>query len=241
MTKRRKRAPGGGRKPKGETSQLREQLSLRMPTDMRRQLEAARRESGRSFTQELLTRLRRSLDEDRKNYRDPATKALCFLFSELADYIHHGTPDWRSDPFLFKSFKLGVAKLLDNLPEPAGKLETPPLLRTMHKQYSTDDPMNQTEFFRNERESIARRMKSPEALAEFAVERTLAGYFKTDPRYADWKSWREGWEPSREKLDSIPDVPREFFSKYLRQQDNIYYGMEQARNALSLKPRGRKS
>jgi hypothetical protein len=74
-------------------------------------------------------------------------------------------------------------------------------------------------------------MKSPEALAEFAAKATLVAYFKPSQRYKDW-------EPVRERLDARTDG---FGSKLLRHQENTYYGNEQARNALSLEPRGRKS
>jgi hypothetical protein len=235
----RKRAPGGGRKSAGDFSHLTAVTSLRMPADMRDELEKAAkarsRETGRriGLSQELLRRLKESFDQDRKNYRDPATQALCFLFADLAENVHGGTPNWQSDPFLFKSFKLGVARLLDNLPEPAGKVESPLLLRAMLDQLSTDDPMNQKEFVRNERERISRKIKSPEALAEVAADTTLSNYFKPSQHYKDWEPWRE-------ELDADAEIPG-LFSKLLRHQENTYYGMEQARNALSLKPRGRKS
>ena len=235
-----RRAPGGGRKPQGEVSRLRSVMSFRMPEEMRDELQKAAKESGRSVTQELLRRVQESFDQDRKNYRDPATKALCFLFSDLAENVHGGTPDWRSDPFLFRAFKIGVTKLLNNLPEPKGKIEPPRLRKFLLDRLSADDPMNETEHVKNWRKQLTRMMKSPEALAKSAVENTLAGYFKTDPRYGDWGAWRKAWEPSREKLDADPEIPG-LFSKFLRHQDNTYYGMQQARDGLSLKPRRRKS
>ena len=57
MPLKRKRAPGGGRKPKGAFSKLTSPLSLRMPSDMRDELEAAAKASGKSVSQELLRRL----------------------------------------------------------------------------------------------------------------------------------------------------------------------------------------
>ena len=117
-----RRAAGGGRKSQGPVTQLRAVMSIRLPTEMRGELQKAAKANGNSVTQELLSRLDASFKQDRKNYRDPATKALCFLFSELAERVHAGTPDWRSDPFLFRAFKIGVTKLLNNLPEPKGKI-----------------------------------------------------------------------------------------------------------------------
>src|SRR5262249_30665631 len=106
-------------------------MSVRMTDAMRKALMKAAKDSDRSITQELLHRLEGSFVQDRKNERDPASKALCFLFAELAEYVHLGTSDWRSDPFLFKAYKLAVPKLLDGLPEPEGKIATPQLFRIM--------------------------------------------------------------------------------------------------------------
>ena len=234
------RRAGGGRRSQGPISGLREVMSFRLPTEMRGELQKAAKANGNSVTQELLSRLDASFKQDRKNYRDPATNGLCILFSDLAENVHGGTPDWRSDPFLFRAFKIGVPKLLNNLPEPKGKIELPRLRKFVLEQLSTDDPMNETEHVKNWRKQLTRMMKSPEALAESAVENTLAGYFKTDPRYGDWGAWRKAWEPSREKLDADPEIPG-LFSKMLQHQDNTYYQMQQARDALSLKPRRRKS
>ena len=234
-----RRAAGGGRKSQGPVTQLRAVMSIRLPTEMRGELQKAAKANGNSVTQELLSRLDASFKQDRKNYRDPATKALCFLFSELAERVHAGTPDWRSDPFLFRAFKIGVTKLLNNLPEPKGKIESPRLRKFLLDRLSADDPMNETEHVKNWRKQLTRMMKSPEALAEFAVENTLAGYFKTDPRYGDWGAWRKGWEPLRKELDADPEIPG-LLSKMLQHQDNTYYGMQQARDGLSLKPRRRK-
>ena len=60
-------------------------MSFRLPTETRSDLQKAAKANGKSITQELLSRLDESFKQDRKNYRDPATKALCFLFSELAE------------------------------------------------------------------------------------------------------------------------------------------------------------
>lgn len=212
-----------GRKAKGETSHLREQMSLRMPTDVREELKKAAKANGRSVTQELLIRLKRSFDEDRKNYRDPATRALCFLFAELADHVHYlGTPDWRSNPFLFRAFKLAVIRLLDML-EPAGKIE-PPLFRKFLLERRDKDEMAD-----NQRKHFIRIMESPEALAENAANVTLADFYRTAPRYKWLKS-------AREKLNSDPELPPGIGSALLQSQENIYYGMDQARRALALRP-----
>jgi len=195
------RKPGGGRKPQGSISGLRSVMSVRMTDAMRKALVKAAKENRRSTTQELLGRLEWSFKEDRKNKRDPASRALGFLIAELAEYVHSGTADWRSDPHLFKAFKIAVPKLLDGLPMPAGKITPPP---------------------------------SPEAIAEHAVEQTLAAFFAPSKIYKDWALLREQLGAS---LDQ-PDV----LNKWLRYQENIFYGNDNARRDLNIKPdKGRKS
>lgn len=125
-----RRAPGGGRKPKGEFSGVTSPLSIRMPEEMRRQLEAAADARGRSVSQEILRRIQETFRYDRDRARDPAMQALCFLIAQLAGEVagltdQKGQPafDWRTNPFFFRAFKLGIAKLLDAL-EPAGEIRS---------------------------------------------------------------------------------------------------------------------
>jgi hypothetical protein len=235
--KARRRAPGGGRKPAGDFSHLTAVTSFRMPAEMREQLEKAAKARSKEtnrrigLSQELLRRLAESFDQDRRTWRDPATRALCFLISELAETIGLGQSGWRSDPFLFRAFKVGVAKLLDNIPQPAGKIETPEFLKFLFDHLGTD-PVNKTEMARKlnrrNRERIARIMKSPEALGEDAAETTLSYFFRTEPPL-------KGWEPLREELEA-DRLGRAF----IRHQQNIFYGMENARRDLAI-PQGEKS
>ena len=126
-----KRAPGGGRKPKGDFSQLTSPLSLRMPAEMREQLESSASDNGRSVSQEVLRRIQESFHRDRDRARDPAMRALCFLIAQLAGEVAgptdtQGRPyfDWRNDRFFFRAFKLAVAKVLDAL-EPSCEIRSP--------------------------------------------------------------------------------------------------------------------
>jgi hypothetical protein len=207
-------------------------MSFRLPTEMRDELTKAAKDSGRSVTQELLHRLGQSFKEDRKNYRDPATKGLCILFADLAENVHAGTPDWRSDPFLFKAFTVGAAKLLATL-TPPGKPQTPQLQKFMLERLSSDDPMNKTDYVRDWRERLTRTLKSPEAWGEAAADNTLAAFFKPSQRYKEWEPWRE-------ELDADPEIPG-LFSKAMRHQENNYFEMDRAQRSLKLKPRGKKS
>jgi hypothetical protein len=125
-----KRAPGGGRKPKGEFSQLAATLSIRMPADMRAKLgaSAARRRNGKGWvlTQEILYRLQHSFDRERDEQRDPASRALCYLLAQvIATVAANVRPrEWRSDPFAFRTMKLAFGQILDAL-EPKGEIRPP--------------------------------------------------------------------------------------------------------------------
>jgi hypothetical protein len=106
---------------------MRSQFTCRMPDDLRSQLEVAARKRGRNLTDELLGRLRGSFAREREHERNPTTRALGYLISAMAE-LHAGSASkysrlpkrpWTRDPFLFRSFKLAVAQLLDAL-EPPG-------------------------------------------------------------------------------------------------------------------------
>ena len=128
----RKRAKGGGMKPRGDFAGLGPPVSIRMPTDMRAQLESAARRSGKSVTQELLRRLNDSFrrDREKRGHRDDASRALCYLLAELIELVNLNTVDnpkpsaWRESPFAFRTIKLAFARLLDAL-EPKGKIKAP--------------------------------------------------------------------------------------------------------------------
>jgi hypothetical protein len=127
-----KRAPGGGRKPKGGFSQLSSTLTIRIPDDMRKQLESEAAEKNESMAQRLMWHLRQSFNRERDRERDPALHGLFSLISAMAnnlsgvDYaepaeaarLRRRSP-WRNDRFHFQAFKLGVEGLLNMLDEPS--------------------------------------------------------------------------------------------------------------------------
>jgi hypothetical protein len=124
-----------GRKAQGDFSQLASTLSVRMPDDMRAQLEAAAKQRHRSLTQEMLSRLRRSFDRERDEKRDRASRGLCYLLAETIYMIeanaHAGAePEgWRSDPFVFRTVRLTFDKVLGRL-QPPGEIRRPDLADT---------------------------------------------------------------------------------------------------------------
>jgi hypothetical protein len=95
-----------------------------MPDDLRTELEKAAKKRGRSLTDELLGRLRLSFAREREQERDRATRGICYLISQIAGPWVSVEEPWTHDPFKFRAFKLGVAKLLDAL-EPPGEARSP--------------------------------------------------------------------------------------------------------------------
>jgi hypothetical protein len=113
-----------GRKPKGAAPR-RVQICIRMEGDLHTQLKAAvARKPGRTLSDELHARLRRSFSREREEQGDPATRALTFLISTLAHYTHMRIPNWHRNPFLFRAFRLAVDRFLATL-EPPGELRPP--------------------------------------------------------------------------------------------------------------------
>lgn len=98
MPKTRKRAPGAGRKPKGEFAGKTATITTRIRQDTRDALEKAAIADGRSLSQEAEFRLRASLmrptDAQRRN------RALGHAMTMLAEAIEKGTGrSWLEDPF----------------------------------------------------------------------------------------------------------------------------------------------
>jgi len=156
-------------------------MSFRLPTEMRTALAKAAKGSGRSVTQELLRRLHGSFRRD----RDPALQALCYLVEEVAEGVVNPAPFrvtsmrplWRSNPFLFRAFKLAVGKILDAL-EPAGEIKSPVGLEIAEGV----DLFTGSAFLRG-------IYKTPETLADFVaagISQALLGAVVIDPPMTKW-------------------------------------------------------
>jgi Arc-like DNA binding domain len=219
----RQRAPGAGR-PRGEP---RSPLTVRLPTEMRVRLEAAARKRDRTITEELVARLRSSFNRGRDEARDPATRAFCFLFSELARriYVHRELPNWHFDPWLFQTFKLAIPRLLDHF-RPAGEMKLPTFWQGIR-----DDPGFRLGF-PSTKEERQRETRSPDAMADRTVQKVLAEF--SDPAYHEQEL--RNFE-SLEDMISDPHALQGF-----KEWKETFYGMQQARRDLApQKSRGGKS
>jgi hypothetical protein len=209
----RKRAPGGGRKRSPHTP--RAQLTIRMQEDMRDQLEAGAKKRNWTVTEELLWRLRGSFAREEEEKRDPVTRALCYLISQIADPAHPGVPgvgrDWHRNPFMFRAFKLGVAKLLDAI-EPLGEVESP-----FTNFFAPDHPVGEV-------------YKKPETVATYTVAGVLAALFHFYPKMLT--------QDLRESLKNAAKVaaPDSLWSmQVLGGLDDSFYSMARARHDLGIK------
>ena len=219
MITKRRRAPGGGRKRLGPS--VAQNLTIRIDDDLREQLEAvatARQKRNWNLSQEILLRLRISLNNEREEQRSPAMRALCFLIAQLADHIvgpkifEEGKEiaiyDWRRSPFFYKAFKIAVGQLLDAL-DPPGPIKAPKI--------TPEDEAKLDPFLRRYIETF----KTPEARAQQSADFILTA-FRALPQ------WSAETREEQRKLVSeygLPQLIREF------------YGIPDAARDLAVKPR----
>jgi len=194
-----------------------------MRPDMRAQLEAARKRSGISLSQEILRRLNLSLDRERHNNSDDATRAICFLIASLASVIHWNTRGWRSDVFLFRAIKLGIATVLDAL-EPKGEAKVP---KFWAAATDSDAGSEMTRLDEETRAEILAAISSPEAMANYAAQRVLAALRTPHRPPSDLAA-----------LSKDPDVDpftREVAGAVVMHMDDDYYDYGRAQKHLQAK------
>jgi hypothetical protein len=196
-------------------------MSIRVPAELRAQLEAAARRRGRNVSEELLARLNSSFQRERDKAVDPAMRALNFLFSTLAYSVHWNMPNWRSDAFLFKAIKIGIAKLLDAL-EPGGDADLPDFWRAAAT-------MSPDIIFRPVLEDWMRATQSPEDMADYAVRNTLHSFVSPRPLQ------------NSEALRGLASTPgwEELGGRILRDQEGHFYGMKDAKRDLAITKRSK--
>jgi hypothetical protein len=195
-------------------------LTIRIDDDLREQLEAvatARQKRNWNLSQEILLRLRVSLNNEREEQRSPAMRALCFLIAQLADHIvgpklfgegkEIAVYDWRVSPFFYKAFKIAVGQLLDAL-DPPGRIK--PCEITIGGADLDSSTRRYLETF-----------KTPEARAQYSADYVLTAF-------REFPQWSAETREEQRKLVTeygLPSLIREF------------YGMPDAARDLAVKPR----
>jgi hypothetical protein len=227
----RKRASGGGRKPKGSAPGA--PLTIRMPPDLRAALDAAARKRDRYLSEEILGRLRRSLAREREEARDPAFRAFCFLFSEIANAIcaaPKNHPGWQFDPWSYRVFKLAVRKILDHF-EPAGEMRVPELWRLLPEIFENVAPPKQRDLMKKK---FTQTTESPGKMADFLANRVLESF--SDPLLGRTQYHFYSTESGKK-------IEIELTKEMTEGDETSYYGMIDARRDLASrrKPQGEKS
>jgi hypothetical protein len=124
----RTRAPGAGRKPKGDYAGKAATFTTRIRPELRAALDRAAAEKERSLSQEVERRLDESFKLPAKMAKDfgpPHIAALARLVAEVGKTVEVLTGlNWRQDRFTCEAFRASVNILLDQL-TPEGEVIVP--------------------------------------------------------------------------------------------------------------------
>src|SRR5262245_15072980 len=114
----RKRAPGGGRKPRGDIRGKSATLTSRITASTALALGPEAAASGRSISQVAERMIELGLDRQKERERDTPVKALCYIVAELSALIccfkkEDRKPfEWLTNPFMFEAFKLAIQRFM---------------------------------------------------------------------------------------------------------------------------------
>jgi len=121
----RKRAPGGGRKPRGEFKGKTATLATRVTPKTRADLERAAQKSGRSLSQEVEHRLDGSIRRDREHDRKRHVRALAEAVALVTERVEGATEKrWLDDTFTGDALRHAIEFLVFHF-APHGALEVP--------------------------------------------------------------------------------------------------------------------
>jgi hypothetical protein len=132
------------------------------------------------------------------------------------------------DPFLFRAFKLGVAKILNEF-EPGGEIGTPKRVDALVAEIK-EMARGAASEKRHVKyaESILKRWKSPASAGTAAADETLSDFFRGPAHSPD--EIRQMWTPIGSSEPDRGPIAKENFM----QTDRTWYGMEQARKTLGI-------
>ena len=120
-----KRAPGAGRKPRGEFRGKTATLTTRITPETRAALDRAAQKSGRSLSQEVEHRLDLSIRRDRDLNHQRHIRALAEAIALLTQQVERATGKcWRDDPFTGEALRHAIEFLISHY-APHGAIEVP--------------------------------------------------------------------------------------------------------------------
>ena len=122
--KKKKRAPGAGRKPRGEFKGKSATLTTRITPETRAAMERAAQKSGRSLSQEVERRLNDSVLNDRNRRSD--VRALVEAIAIVTEKVEIATgKNWLQDAFTGEALRHGIEVLVRHF-APHGARVIPP-------------------------------------------------------------------------------------------------------------------
>jgi hypothetical protein len=210
-----KKKSHAGRKPAGPFANNTSQLTIRMPDDLRAELKKSADKRGWSLSQELLWRVQSSYKRQREQERrPPATRALCFLISEIAERVgFFKISEWHRSAFAFRAFRLAVGQVFEAL-EPNTGMKNP-YERLPEAFRQTGSPAMA--------EAIASTTKTPETNAAHIAKGLLSELLLRSNRSEAEAAWRD--------LRNNPDAEIRALSEHML---DILYGMDDARRDLGI-------
>jgi hypothetical protein len=111
----RKRAPGGGRKPRGEFRGKSSTLTTRITAETREALDRAAEKNDKSLSQEVERRLRDSIRNDLSRDQQPHIRALGEAFMLMVLGVERRTGRrWFGDAFTAESIRHGLNLLISH-------------------------------------------------------------------------------------------------------------------------------
>jgi hypothetical protein len=237
VMKARKRAPGGGRKPKGRISGKSATLSTRITPGIRQALESERggQQSISQFAEEMIEL---GLIEKRRRDRPDSIRGFCHIIAKLATETcafkgADGKPafDWLTNPFMFQTFKLSIQKFMDGI-TPAGEMRAPaedePILANSTVWGPHNTPEERADHVAT---AISRELHRalPVAAAKLTADQLWPAPKSEGPGFKAGRRTKRGALVPPEI--SVPQWPREMEAELMREQ----IAMSQAKAALILK------
>jgi hypothetical protein len=118
----RKRAPGAGRKPRGEGPA--QHFTTRLAPEVRQQLQLEAQRNNRTLSHEVELRLRASVAMPARQ-ADRQSRALAYLVGQIVTIFRSADRqentsefNWRADPFDYAALRSAIVQILDHLAPP---------------------------------------------------------------------------------------------------------------------------
>jgi hypothetical protein len=185
-----KRAPGGGRKPKGEFAGKSSAFSTRITPGLRAALDAESERTGKSISQIVERRLRESLEEQKRMQRNLGkdhVKALAYLVAHMATNIEARTKArWHQDMFTNRAVAAAIASTVHRC-RPEGDLEDVSAALPAIEEFIADG----AEAFKKTTPDMAARMsylRDPEAMG-ISMAVPFLDYPDQLPPLGDKRDW----------------------------------------------------